>query len=200
MLPVSPEEKPNPMQDASICSRLFWWAPPGLRQPAASGPVPDAAAPFRGCGSRVRAKERFPMAACSGLWLFTFMHWRRKWQPTPGIPWTEEPGGLPSMGSHRVRQDWSDLAAAAAAACSSWGLPTSAAGVPVCALWVRRQEGVAGRRRGSWWWGAGSPCPFSLLSPGSRRGSGSRRQGAWEPRLSRGVTASGRRTGPAHHP
>ena len=28
---------------------------------------------------------------------------------------TEEPGGLPSMGSHRVRHDWSDLAAAAAA-------------------------------------------------------------------------------------
>ena len=28
------------------------------------------------------------------------------------IPWTEEPGGLPSMGSHRVRQDRSDLAAA----------------------------------------------------------------------------------------
>ena len=32
------------------------------------------------------------------------------------IPWTEEPGGLPSMGSHRVRHDRSDLAAAAAAA------------------------------------------------------------------------------------
>ena len=31
------------------------------------------------------------------------------------IPWMEEPGGLPSMGSHRVRHDWSDLAAAAAA-------------------------------------------------------------------------------------
>ena len=29
------------------------------------------------------------------------------------IPGTEEPGGLPSMGSHRVRYDWSDLAAAA---------------------------------------------------------------------------------------
>ena len=26
------------------------------------------------------------------------------------IPWTEEPGGLLSMGSHRVRHDWSDLA------------------------------------------------------------------------------------------
>ena len=37
--------------------------------------------------------------------------WRRKWQLTP--VWTEEPGGLPSMGSHRVRHDWHDLAAAA---------------------------------------------------------------------------------------
>ena len=31
------------------------------------------------------------------------------------IPGTGEPGGLPSMMSHRVRHDWSDLAAAAAA-------------------------------------------------------------------------------------
>ena len=36
--------------------------------------------------------------------------WRREWQPTlvflPGeSPWTEEPGGLHSMGSHRVRHD-----------------------------------------------------------------------------------------------
>ena len=31
------------------------------------------------------------------------------------IPGTREPGGLPSMGSHRVGYDWSDLAAAAAA-------------------------------------------------------------------------------------
>ena len=30
------------------------------------------------------------------------------------IPWREEPGGLQSMGSLRVRHDWSDLAAAAA--------------------------------------------------------------------------------------
>ena len=32
------------------------------------------------------------------------------------IPGTGQPGGLPSMGSHRVGHDWSDLAAAAAAA------------------------------------------------------------------------------------
>ena len=31
------------------------------------------------------------------------------------IPGTREPGGLPSMGSHRVGHKWSDLAAAAAA-------------------------------------------------------------------------------------
>ena len=30
------------------------------------------------------------------------------------IPWMGEPGGLPSMGSHRVGHDQSDLAAAAA--------------------------------------------------------------------------------------
>ena len=35
------------------------------------------------------------------------------------IPGMGEPGGLPSMGSHRVRHDWSDLAAAAA---MSWGI------------------------------------------------------------------------------
>ena len=32
------------------------------------------------------------------------------------IPGTAEPAGLPSLGSHRVGHDWSDLAAAAAAA------------------------------------------------------------------------------------
>ena len=103
----------------------------------------------------------------TSLSLFTFMRWRRKWQPTPvflpgesqgqggpsglpsmgsqknqtglsdftftfyfhalekemathssvlawRIPGMGEPGGLLSMGLHRVRHDWSDLAAAAA--------------------------------------------------------------------------------------
>ena len=35
------------------------------------------------------------------------------------IPGTVEPGRLPPMGSHRVGQDWSDLAAAAAAAAAA---------------------------------------------------------------------------------
>ena len=33
------------------------------------------------------------------------------------IPGTGEPGGLPSMGSHRVGHDWTNLAAAAAVLC-----------------------------------------------------------------------------------
>ena len=48
---------------------------------------------------------------------FHFMIWRRKWQPTPVFLSGEsqgQPGGLPSLGSHRVGHDWSDLAAAAA--------------------------------------------------------------------------------------
>ena len=36
------------------------------------------------------------------------------------IPGTGEPGGLQSMGSHRVGHNWSDLAAAAAAAYIQW--------------------------------------------------------------------------------
>ena len=67
---------------------------------------------------------------------FTFMHWRRKWQPTP-VFLPEEPQGWGSLvgchlwgrtesGSHRVGYDWSDLAAAA---------------------WPRVQDGIAGNFR-----------------------------------------------------
>ena len=56
----------------------------------------------------------------TSLSLFTFMHWSRKWQPTPVfLPGESQgrgsrPGELPSMGSHRVGHDWSDLAIAIA--------------------------------------------------------------------------------------
>ena len=58
---------------------------------------------------------RIGQDGASSLSLFTFMHWRRKWQPTPvclpGESQGWEPGGPPSMGSHRVGHDWRDLAA-----------------------------------------------------------------------------------------
>ena len=53
----------------------------------------------------------------TSLSLFTIVHWRRKWQPTPvflpGEFQGREHGGLLSMGSHRVGHNWCDLAAAA---------------------------------------------------------------------------------------
>ena len=56
----------------------------------------------------------------TSLSLFTFMHWRRKWQLTPVFLPGESQGwgslvGCRLWGSHRVGHYWSDLAAAAAA-------------------------------------------------------------------------------------
>ena len=67
----------------------------------------------------------------TSLSLFTFMHWRRKWQPTlvflPGESQGRgEPSGLLSMGLHKVGHYWSDLAAAAVAV-SVWGSQVSTA-------------------------------------------------------------------------
>ena len=51
--------------------------------------------------------------------LFTFMHWRRKWQPTPVFLTGESQGQGSLVGfnlvGRRVGHDWSDLAAVAAA-------------------------------------------------------------------------------------
>ena len=56
----------------------------------------------------------------------TATHWR--------IPGTGEPGGLPSMGSHRVGHDWSDLAAVAAAAHISDASPPNLLPLPASSL------------------------------------------------------------------
>ena len=54
----------------------------------------------------------------TSLLLFTFMHWRREWQPTPVFLPGESQGWWSLVGCHlwgcTVRYDWSDLAAAAA--------------------------------------------------------------------------------------
>jgi len=53
----------------------------------------------------------------TSLSLFTFMHWRRKWQPTSVFLPGESQGRGSLVGcrlwGRRVRHDWSDLAAAA---------------------------------------------------------------------------------------
>ena len=53
----------------------------------------------------------------TSLSLFTFMHWRRKWQPTPIFLLRESQGWGSLVGcrlwGHTVGHDWSNLAAAA---------------------------------------------------------------------------------------
>ena len=54
----------------------------------------------------------------TSLSLFSFMHWRRKWQPSPVFLPGESQGQGSLVGcrpwGHRVRHNWSNLAAAAA--------------------------------------------------------------------------------------
>ena len=75
------------------------------------------------------------------------------------IPGMGEPGGLPSMGSHRVEHDWSDLAAAAAVL-SHVQLFES--------LWtIARQAPLSMRfSRQEYWSGFPCPPPGVLSSPG----------------------------------
>ena len=61
--------------------------------------------------------------------------WRRKWATHSSIlawriPWTEEPGGLQSIGSQRVGQDWIDLALMHACLC----------GLVESGLWLTRPQ------------------------------------------------------------
>ena len=52
------------------------------------------------------------------------------------IPGTGEPRGLPSMGSHRVGHDWSDLAAAAAAALVSFRICETISNISTHIKWM----------------------------------------------------------------
>ena len=58
---------------------------------------------------------------------------------------TEEPGGLPSMGSHRVGHDWSDLAAAAATP-NSWNPKPKPNSVPELILTVSQNKTLSARK------------------------------------------------------
>ena len=63
----------------------------------------------------------------TSLSLFTFMHWRRKWQPTPVFLPRESQGQQSLVGCHlwgrRVRHNWSDAAAAASPSWTSFSTP-----------------------------------------------------------------------------
>ena len=83
------------LSPAFIVLGFFWWWPSQTtlvvkNLPASAGGVRDMGWP------RVRRRPEEEMATH-----FSVLAWR--------IPWTEEPGGLQSIGSQRVRHNWSGL-------------------------------------------------------------------------------------------
>ena len=67
-------------------------------------------------GPKSMGSLRVGQDSVTSLSLFTFLHWRRKWQPTPVFLPGESQGQGSLVGcrlwGHRVRHDWGDLAAA----------------------------------------------------------------------------------------
>ena len=87
-------EKPKAPHSSTLAWKIPWTEEPGRLQ------------------SMVLLRVRLNWA--TSLSLFTFMHWRRKWQPTPVFLPGESQGrgslvGYRLIGSHRVGHDWSDL-------------------------------------------------------------------------------------------
>ena len=104
----------------------------------------------------------------TSLSLLTFIHWRRKWQPTPVFLPGESQGwrslvgcGLWAVGSRRVGHDWSDLAAAAALVVVHRTQALGLTGFSTCSRWAQ------------WSWHMGFLVPrpgVSSMSPALARG------------------------------
>ena len=80
-------------------SSTFAWKIPWMEEPG---------------GLQSMGSQRVRHDWATSLSLFTFMHWRRKWQPTPVFLPGESQGRGSLADMHRIRHDWSNLAAAAA--------------------------------------------------------------------------------------
>ena len=87
-------EKAMAPHSSTLAWRIPWMEEPGRLQPVGS----------------LRVGHDW----VTSLSLFTFMHWRRKWQPTPVFLPGESQGWVSLVGcllwGHRVGHDWSDLA------------------------------------------------------------------------------------------
>ena len=118
----------------------------------------------------------------TSLSLFTFMHWRRKWQPTPVfLPRESQGRGILVgcrlwMGSHRVGHDWSDSAAKQLKPIYKWWLPRgwrtevkSLSHVWLFATpWTVAHQAPPsmGFSRQEYWSGLPFPSPGDLPNPG----------------------------------
>ena len=93
-----------PLVALVAASRASWTQSPA---PAPSHPVQPGAEglpqPNVILGGQLITCKQYPLLEKEMATHSSVLAWR--------IPGTGEPGGLPSMGSHRVGHDWSDLAA-----------------------------------------------------------------------------------------
>ena len=98
-------------QSIPSLSFIFWWLPGILNIPWLVATSSPSLHPIITWCPPWESVSKFPSYKDISHWISTHtthssvLAWR--------IPGTAEPGGLPSMGSHRVGHNWSDLAAAA---------------------------------------------------------------------------------------
>ena len=113
----------NHKLESRLLGEIWRWYYPNGRKEKAMAPHSSTLAwkiPWTEEPGRLQSmgSQRVGHDWATSLSLFTFMHWRRKWQPTPVLLPGESQGrwslvgGLPSLGSHRVGHDRSDLAMA----------------------------------------------------------------------------------------
>ena len=100
-------------QSIPSLSFIFWWLPGILDIPWLVATSSPSLHPIITWCPHWESVSKFPSYKDISPWISTHathssvLAWR--------IPGTAEPGGLPSLGSHRVGHNWSDLAVAAAA-------------------------------------------------------------------------------------
>ena len=118
-LPLSPPGKPN---GKSIVTIIFLHFISLIEVNYGTGDVPHSSTlawiiPWTEEPGRLQSigSLRVGHNWTTSLSLFTFMHWRRKWQPTPVFLPGESQGRWSLVGCQRVGHNWNDLAAVAAA-------------------------------------------------------------------------------------
>ena len=80
------------------------------------------------------------------------------------IPWTEEPGGLQSMGLHRVGHGWSDLAPITYRGAWTWG-HTGTSGSCFPTFWTCCPRAASFSSRFSTWWQSGCQHTWACIFP-----------------------------------
>ena len=117
---MEPDLSPSSTATSSLAGHWFASPPPGSLMEKAMAPHSSSLAwriPWMEEPGGLQSMGSLEVGHnwATSLSLFPFMHWRRKWQPTPVFLPEETQGGGSLVGCRLWgRHDWSDLAVAAA--------------------------------------------------------------------------------------